>query len=164
MRISTSTLFLLTILIALSQADGLAQVPTTGKDVQVVHPEDTDSWKQVLEKDLHLLGHRNWILVVDKAFPLQNAEGIIYLDTDEPLLDVLAYTLEQIEGARHVKPIIYTDKELGYMTTDLVPGIEKYMESLNGIIPYSSVFLELDCKYWSAGKEAQLRELMGSED
>jgi hypothetical protein len=137
--------------------------------------------------------------VVDKAFPLQNAEGIVYIDTDEPLLDVLSFTLSQIEGASHVKPIIYTDKELGYMTKDLVPGIETYRESLSGIIgesdirvlphdsvfvkideasklfkavvlktdgtiPYSSVFLELDCKYWSAGKEAQLRELMGSED
>jgi len=156
-------------------------------------------WKQELQSQLPLLGHRNWILVVDKAFPLQNAEGIVYIDTDEPLLDVLSYTMEQIEGVSHVKPIIYTDRELGYISSDLVPGIEKYRESLSGIIgetdiqvllhdsvfvkideaselfkavvlktngtiPYSSVFLELDCKYWSAGKEAQLRELMESEN
>jgi len=155
-------------------------------------------WKQKLNSELPLLGHRNWILVVDKAFPLQNAEGIIYIDTDEPLLEVLSYTLEQIQGASHVKPIIYTDMELGYMTKDLVPEIDQYRESLSGIIgesdiqvllhdsvflkideasqlfkavvlktngtiPYSSVFLELDCRYWSAGKEAQLRELMESD-
>ena len=154
-------------------------------------------WKQKLNSELPLLGHRNWILVVDKAFPLQNADGVVYIDTDEPLLDVLSYTLEQVEGTSHVKPIIYTDMELGYMTTDLVPEIEDFRESLseiigesdirvllhdsvfvkideasklfkavvvktNGTIPYSSVFLELDCKYWSAGKEAQLRDLMGS--
>ncbi|MCP4313446.1 MAG: hypothetical protein GY790_19485 [Bacteroidetes bacterium] len=161
-------------------------------------PAQSD-WKQELNSEIPLLGHRNWILVVDKAFPLQNAEGIVYIDTEEPLLEVLSYTLEQVQGASHVKPIIYTDKELGYMTTDLVPGIEKFKETLrgitgesdiqvllhdsvfvkideasklfkavvlktNGTIPYSSVFLELDCKYWSAGKEAQLRELMVSDD
>jgi hypothetical protein len=159
--------------------------------------QSSPDWKQELQSQLPLLGHRNWILVVDKAFPLQNAEGIVYIDTDEPLLDVLSFTLEQIEGVSHVKPIIYTDMELGYMTTDLVPGIETYRKSLSGIIgesdirvllhdsvfvkideasklfkavvlktdgtiPYSSVFLELDCKYWSAGKEAQLRELIRS--
>jgi len=152
-------------------------------------------WKQELNNELPLLGHRNWILVVDKAFPLQNADGVVYIDTDEPLLDVLSYTLEQIEGTSHVKPIIYTDRELGYMNTALVPVIEEYRESLNGIIgeseiksllhdsvfvkideasklfktlvlktnetiPYSSVFLQLDCKYWSPDQESQLRELM----
>ena len=29
----------------------------------------SSDWRAVLEEDLHLLGHRNWILVVDKAFP-----------------------------------------------------------------------------------------------
>ena len=164
------------------------------------HQKETEApvqsdWKQKLNSELPLLGHRNWILVVDKAFPLQNAEGVIYIDTDKPLLDVLSYTLEQIKGASHVKPIIYTDRELGYMTKDLVPEIDTYRESLSGIIgksdirvllhdsvfvkideasqlfkavvlktngtiPYSSVFLELDCKYWSPGQEARLRELM----
>ncbi len=111
------------------------------------------------------------------------------------MLDVLSYTLEQIEGTSHVKPIIYTDRELGYMNTALVPVIEEYRESLNGIIgeseiksllhdsvfvkideasklfktlvlktnetiPYSSVFLQLDCKYWSPDQESQLRGLM----
>jgi D-ribose pyranose/furanose isomerase RbsD len=152
-------------------------------------------WKQELQQQLPLLGHRNWILVVDKAFPLQNADGVITLDTEKPLLDVLNFTLKEIQKASHVKPIIYTDKELGYLDTALVPGIEAYRESLKAIIgeegvrvllhdsvflkideasklfqilvlktnetiPYSSVFLELDCQYWSPGNETKLRELM----
>ena len=28
------------------------------------------------------------------------------------------------------------------------------------VIPYSSVFIELDCRYWSGEKEKELRELM----
>ena len=162
------------------------------KDYEPVTQQD---WKQKLQSELSLLGHRNWILVVDKAFPLQNAEGIKTIDTDENLLDVLSYTLEQVENASHVKPIIYTDKELGYMSPAMVPEIDKYRESLAGIIgesdirellhdtvfvkideasklfsilvlktnetiPYSSVFLELDCRYWSSEKESGLRELM----
>ncbi len=34
-------------------------------------PDTQSDWKQQLNKELPLLGHRNWILVVDKAFPLQ---------------------------------------------------------------------------------------------
>jgi hypothetical protein len=30
----------------------------------------------------------------------------------------------------------------------------------NQVIPYSSVFIQLDCDYWSAKKETQLRKLM----
>ena len=152
-------------------------------------------WKQELNNELPLLGHRNWILVVDKAFPLQNAEGVITLDTGDELLEVLQYTLNQVENASHIKPIIYTDKELGFITRELVPEIDDYRKSLSGIIgnsdiqvllhdsvfvkideasklfktlvlktnetiPYSSVFIQLDCKYWSPDQESQLRELM----
>ena len=37
-------------------------------------PEDI-SWQEKLEEQLPLLGHRNWILIVDSAYPLQNASG-----------------------------------------------------------------------------------------
>ena len=158
-------------------------------------PVTQQDWKQQLNKEIPLLGHRNWILVVDKAFPLQNAEGVITLDTGDELLDVLQYTLNQVGSASHIKPIIYTDQELGFITRELVPEIDDYRKSLSGIIgssdiqvllhdsvfvkideasklfktlvlktnetiPYSSVFLQLDCKYWSPDQEALLRELM----
>jgi len=32
------------------------------------------------------------------------------------------------------------------------------------LIPYSSVFIELDCKYWSPEKEAALRSKMKQEE
>ena len=158
-------------------------------------PVTQQDWKQQLNKEIPLLGHRNWILVVDKAFPLQNAEGVITLDTQDDLLDVLQYTLNQVGSASHIKPIIYTDKELEFITRELVPEIDDYRKSLSGIIgnsdiqvllhdsvfvkideasklfktlvlktnetiPYSSVFIQLDCKYWSPDQESQLRELM----
>ena len=155
----------------------------------------TDNWKAQLNVQLPLLGHRNWILVVDKAFPAQNAAGIVTINTGEPLLQVLQYTLDQIKSSTHVKPLIFTDKELNYITVAQVPEIEKFKTKLFGIIPkeqaqtmlhdsvfvkiakaselfrivvlkteqvipYSSVFLQLDCKYWPAENEKQLRESM----
>jgi len=150
-------------------------------------------WKTQLKEQLPLLGHRNWILIVDKAFPKQNAPGIITINTGEELLPVLQYTLSQINLSAHVKPILFTDTELNYITVKQVPEIEKFKSDLFGIIPkeqvktmlhdsvfvkiaraselfrvivlktdqlipYSSVFLQLDCKYWSSENEQMLRE------
>ena len=46
-------------------------------------------WKQEFEQLLPKLGHRNWILVVDQAYPLQSAQGIITIDTEQPLPAIL---------------------------------------------------------------------------
>lgn len=164
---------------------------------QTTAPE-TNNWKTVLAEELPLLGHRNWILVVDKAFPAQNAPGIQVVNTDEELLPVLKYTLDQITQSTHVKPIIYTDKELSFITPELESGIEPFKKSLQevlqgsevltilhdsvflkideasklfkvlvlkteGTIAYSSVFLNLDCKYWTGEKESALREAMSGK-
>lgn len=155
----------------------------------------TDNWKKQLNLQLQLLGHRNWILVVDKAFPAQNAAGIVTINTGEALLPVLQYTLDQINSSTHVKPLIFTDKELNYITVPQVPEIENFKNKLfeiipkeqaqtmlhdsvfvkiakaselfrivvlktEQVIPYSSVFLQLDCKYWPTENEKQLRESM----
>ena len=95
----------------------------------------TDNWKKQLNLQLPLLGHRNWILVVDKAFPAQNAAGIVTINTGEALLLVLQYTLDQINSVTHVKPLIFTDKELNYITATQVPDIEKFKTKLFEIIP-----------------------------
>lgn len=152
-------------------------------------------WQTAVRNHLPLLGHRNWILVVDKAFPEQNAPGLVTIDTDADLLRVLDFTLRQIDSSTHVKPIIFCDAELQHITKEQVPDIVAFRDSLsrtlkgatpevilhesvfqkideasklfkvlvlktNGTIAYSSVFLQLDCKYWSAEKEAALRQAM----
>lgn len=152
-------------------------------------------WKIELQSRLSEYGHRNWILIVDKAFPAQNAEGIVTIDTRENLLKVLSYTMQQIDSSSHVKPIVITDKELQFITNGQVADIDIYRSSLSEIIekynpqvllhdsifvkidnasklfkvlvlktneeiPYSSVFIQLDCKYWSAEKEESLRQMM----
>ena len=152
-------------------------------------------WKEQLNDELPLLGHRNWILVVDKAFPAQTASGITVINTGESLQDVLQFTLQKIDRSLHVRPNVYTDKELEFITPKMVPYIESYKKQLQKnlrdltpqtllhdsvfvkidkasklfkvlvlkteeVIPYSSVFIQLDCRYWSAENEKILRELM----
>ncbi len=157
--------------------------------------EDLKTWKEVLEEDLHLLGHRNWILVVDKAFPEQSSAGMKYLYVEQDLLPTLDYVLEALDKSTHVKPIIYQDKELSYIKEDQVNGIEAFRSAAaktldgravntllhdevfqmldessslfrvlviktNCILPYTSVFLQLDCSYWGPENEKTLREQM----
>jgi len=155
----------------------------------------TKDWKQQFNETLPLLGHRNWIIVVDKAFPQLNAPGMEIINTNEKLLPVLKYVLKQVNASAHVKPIIYSDKELSFITEDQAKGVKQFINEsqqlfngqpvqtilhdsvftkldeasklfkvlvlkTNETIPYSSVFLQLDCAYWNADKEEQLRNKM----
>jgi len=149
-------------------------------------------WKPELDKKILMLGHRNWILIVDKAFPEQNAPGMEYLYANDDLLPVLKEVFTKLEQSGHVKPVIYQDKELGYITEAQAKGVKQFvtrsksifgsskvqtllhdsvfkkldLESklfkvlvikTNETIPYTSVFLQLDCAYWNGEKEKQLR-------
>jgi hypothetical protein len=152
-------------------------------------------WKDVLEKDLHLLGHRNWILVVDKAFPEQSSSGMKYIYVEQDLLPTLEHVLGALDKSTHVKPIIYQDKELSFIAEEQVAGIEAFRSAAaktldgrevntllhdevfqmldesssifrvlviksNCVLPYTSVFLQLDCSYWGPENEKTLRELI----
>ncbi len=151
-------------------------------------------WAKRFNEALPLLGHRNWVLVVDKAYPLQSANGIEYINSDSDHIEVLQTVLQSFDGASHVKAIIYTDKEfevlsqIGDKEAAMVSAMQEVFEGrdVNSIphddifakldaasklfnvvviktestVAYSSVFFELDCGYWTAEKEAQLRGLL----
>ena len=150
------------------------------------------SWKGILKNRLPLLGHRNWIVVADAAYPWQTAPGVETLSTEGNQIDVLRTILNAVEVAPHVRPIIYTDAELPFLREEDAPGIGAYRDELRTILggrpveslpheeiiklldeagrtfhvlllkttltlPYTSVFLQLDCGYWNAGAEQRLR-------
>lgn len=151
-------------------------------------------WEEHLVDELPLLGHRNWILVVDKAFPMPaKSEGYVVINSNEEPLKVLSKTIEMIAGQPHIKPVFYNDLEFNFIREDWVEGITKYRDELNrlidknnikqfphedifkmfsegdsrfriiiiktnGLIPYSSVFIELDCGYWNSSYEKALRD------
>ena len=152
-------------------------------------------WKQHLAESMPLLGHRNWILVVDSAYPLQTSPGIETVETNAPQLDVVKAVLGEIDRSIQVRPVVFMDAELPFISDAEAPGVAQYRikveELLKGLptrslthekiistieeagktfhvlvlktnmtIPYTSIFLRLDCKYWSAEQEHNLRSLM----
>lgn len=158
---------------------------------QAVSPD----WHARLASAMPLLGHRNWILVVDSAYPLQTSPGVETVETNASQLDVLRAVLAAINASIQVRPLIYMDAELPFIADDDAPGASAYraevaqalhaynIESLphekiistideagktfhvlvlktNMTIPYTSVFIRLDCKYWSADQEQRLRRKM----
>jgi D-ribose pyranose/furanose isomerase RbsD len=153
------------------------------------------AWEQKLAQELPALGHRNWIVVADSAFPLQISPGIEVVVSGEDHFAVLEKVFKAVDASKHIRPRIYLDKELTYVTEDLAPGIEACRQKLDGMLkgrevvpvlheeliarldqvartfrilmvktnltlPYTSVFMELDCGYWKPESEAKMRERM----
>jgi hypothetical protein len=136
------------------------------------------------------LGHRNWIAVVDAAYPEMIAPGVTTLVGGS-----LAEILKAVEAQPHLRPEAFLDEELFHLTDVDVPGVQAERALIQSLltdipthrvlheriialldeaartfrvlivktksqIPYSSVFLRLDCGYWSAESETHLRERM----
>jgi D-ribose pyranose/furanose isomerase RbsD len=153
------------------------------------------AWLDKLTAYLPALGHRNWIVVADSAFPLQISPGIETIVTGEDHFAVLEKVLQAVDGAKHIRPKIWLDKELAYVPEELAPGADdarrRLDEALKGrgarpvlhedliarldevgktfkiimvkttlAVPYTTVFLELDCGYWGPAAEATMREKM----
>jgi hypothetical protein len=154
-------------------------------------------WKNKVDAAMPLLGHRNWIAIVDSAYPLQSSPGVETFETNAAMIDVVQSVLGTIEHSTHVRPEIYMDSELPSVPEQDAPGVTDYrtqiakvltghtVESMlhekiitgigqtsnqfhvlvlktNMAIPYTSVFIRLDSKYWSADAEKRLREKMSA--
>jgi hypothetical protein len=152
-------------------------------------------WRARLHEELPLLGHRNWIAVVDSAYPLQTSGGIETIETGADQLDVVGAVLDELSKTKHVRPVIFTDAELQLVPESDAKGVSVYRDALTNLlpkadvqslaheeiiakldeagktfhilvlktrmtIPYTSVFLRLDCGYWTDDAEKRLREKM----
>jgi RbsD / FucU transport protein family len=154
-------------------------------------------WQGRLGQILPLLGHRNWIMIVDSAYPLQSSAGVETLETNTDQMEVIRTVLGAIDKSIHVRPIVYMDAELPFVTEKDAPGVTSYREGIKTAlkgraitslpheqiiakvdevgktfhiivlkttmtVPYTSVFLQLNCKYWSDEAEAQMRKAMNA--
>lgn len=152
-------------------------------------------WQAKVKEQLPLLGHRNWIVIVDSAYPWQTAPGIETVDTGADHLAVTKAVLAELAKTQHVKPTLYVDAELAKVAEKNAKGITAYRTGLNAILkdktptallheqiiakldeagktfhvlvlkttqtlPYTSVFLQLECGYWNAESEKELRDSM----
>ena len=80
-------------------------MPSCNSNTSESQPRESVEWQTTLQSRLSAFGHRNWILIVDQAFPMQNGSGITYINSNEKLLPVLSYTLAELNHAAHVKPM-----------------------------------------------------------
>ena len=152
-------------------------------------------WQAKLQQELPLLGHRNWIMIVDSAYPLQTSPGVETIETGADQITVVRSVLDALAHSRHVRPIVYMDAELPFVSEQAAPGVTLYRRQIKAAlgdlhvqsvlhdklidemnrtggtfhililkttltVPYTSVFLWLNCKYWSDAAEKQLREAM----
>lgn len=153
------------------------------------------TWEDQLLKELPALGHRNWLVVADSAFPAQISPGMEVVVSNEDHFAVLEKVLQALGQSKHIRPIVYLDKELDFVPEDQAPGIDACRKRLkdmlsrygtkpvlheeliarmnqvaktfrilmiktNLTLPYTTVFMELDCGYWGPESEAKMREKM----
>jgi len=155
------------------------------------------TWREKVAEAMPLLGHRNMILVVDSAYPLQSAPGIETIETNAPQLEVLRHVLATIDHSVHVRPLISMDAELPFVPEEDAPGVTTYRTEIADIlrpypiqselhetllgtvdrtsahynvlilkttmaVPYTSVFITLDCRYWGSDAEKRMRARMAA--
>ncbi len=98
-----------------------------------------NNWKTILSEKLPLLGHRNWIVVTDMAYPLQSNLGVTTLYTDERFSDVVAYVAKLLADAPHVFAHTYLDEEQHAISEGLCPGWDNYRSTLGDALNMDDV-------------------------
>jgi len=159
---------------------------------------ENPAWQEEVSESLPAMGHRNWIVVADAAYPYQSRDGVTTVMTGGKQLSVVRKVLQAIEKSPHVRPKVYLDAELAHVPESQARGITSYRSALNAILdgrdveamphedliarldeaantfrvlvlktktalPYTSVFIQLDCGYWSPEAEAELRRAMSGD-
>jgi L-fucose mutarotase/ribose pyranase (RbsD/FucU family) len=155
-------------------------------------------WQNRLAQILPLMGHRNWIMIVDSAYPLQSSGGVETIETNADQVEVVKAVLKQVDSSIHVRPVVFMDAELPFVPEKDAPGATAYREEIKKVfaghaitslpheqiiskvdevgktfhivvlkttmtVPYTSVFLQLNCRYWGDEAETQLRKAMNSK-
>lgn len=110
------------------------------------------NWKSKLQDMLPLLGHRNWIVITDMAYPLQTQLGILTLYAPEEYEQVVAEVDGMIKSVPHVFAHIYQDSERTAMSEALCPGWDKHVEAMGHVfaagdvqyVPHEELIQRLD--------------------
>ncbi|HEY5212035.1 MAG TPA: RbsD/FucU domain-containing protein [Acidobacteriaceae bacterium] len=118
-----------------------------------VAPRQTKSgWERQLKATLPVLGHRNWIVVADAAYPAQSRGGIETIVSGAGQIEVARGVLRAIAAAKHVRANIYLDQELQFVAEADAPGVSRYRtqlaELLKGAetttVPHEQIIARLD--------------------
>ena len=112
----------------------------------------TQHWEEVLKGRLQLYGHRNWLVIADSAYPAQSRQAIETIVADAEHMAVLTRTSEILHGCKHIKPKIYNDAELAFVSEGDAPGVTSYRERLCSFLksyqveflPHEEIIAKLD--------------------
>ncbi|MGA2673193.1 MAG: RbsD/FucU domain-containing protein [Terracidiphilus sp.] len=109
-------------------------------------------WERRLAERLPLFGHRNWIAVVDSAYPAQSRPGIETIVANAEQMDVVRKVLDAMTASRHIRPVVYVDRELSFVGEYDAPGVAEYRRQLDAAlygahierIPHEQIIHKLD--------------------
>jgi hypothetical protein len=109
-------------------------------------------WEEVLKDRLQLFGHRNWLVIADSAYPAQSRHGVETIVADAEQTTALAKAFAILHQCKHIKPAIYTDRELTFVTEEDAPGITSYRKQLGDLLqgyevralPHEEIIAKLD--------------------
>ena len=92
-------------------------------------------WKDQLYKNLAIVGARNWIVIAESSFPAYTGTGIRTMVSDKTSDEVFLDVLNMLEEEAHVVPRIMISSELRSVTEDYAPGIKRYRNNINKMLP-----------------------------
>ena len=156
---------------------------------------DTGDVAAILADRLPRMGHRNWVVIADSAYPAQSNPSIETIYVGGEHVAAVRAALAAIAAAKHIRPMVRMDLEYPDVPESDAPGIDALRGELDAalagtaidfvkheeliaeldraaglfdvlilktdcVLPYTSVFLELDCGYWSGPAEMRLREAL----
>jgi hypothetical protein len=93
--------------------------------------QKTNEWKDELKNMMPFLGHRNWIVVTDMAYPLQSKDAITTLYANEPYIEVVREIKNILSEFPHVTPQIYQDRELSFLNDEICPEIDELKKDVS---------------------------------
>jgi len=110
------------------------------------------TWEEVLIDRLPLYGHRNWVVIADAAYPAQSSEGIETIVARADQITVLGKVIALLGECKHIKPTIYTDQELNFVSETDASGVGAYRGQLEQllrgqdvrILPHDEIIFKLD--------------------
>ncbi len=112
----------------------------------------SSTWEDLLKDRLQLFGHRNWLVIADSAYPAQSRQGVETIVADEEQTAALAKAFAILQECKHIRPTIYTDRELTFVSEEDAPGITSYREQLGDLLegyevralPHEDIISRLD--------------------
>ncbi len=122
-----------TSLASLATVATLAFLAFTTVSLVPSHAQAPD-WRTTVQQELPLLGHRNWIVIVDSAYPLQSSPGVETLETGASQEEVVRSVLKSLATSTHVAPDVFMDAELPFVPEQKAPGVAVYRKSLPEIL------------------------------